>query len=128
MPTSNPSPKILFVDDEQPLLDVWVKFFTKRNFQVLTASSGEEGLKVIRREKPALVVLDIRMPGMSGIDVLKELRKKDKTTKVIILTGYGTADSVRVGAEMGVSDFIAKPFDLNRLCRMIEETLGLPKT
>ena len=116
--------KILFIDDEVQLLNVYKKFFSKKNFTVLTAPDGKKGLGLALREQPDLIVLDIRMPGLDGIETLKRLRKKDKKTKVIMLTGYGTADYLRVTSDLGVSDFISKPFDLGALLRVFQGLLG----
>lgn len=123
MTNSTPS-TLLFIDDEPQLLEVFRKYYSQKNYRVLTARSGQEGLKVASREKPDLIVMDIRMPKMDGIQTLEKLRKKDKKTKVIMLTGYGTADTVRTTADLGVSDFMGKPFDLEALLRAIQEALG----
>lgn len=116
---------LLFVDDEPQLLNVFSKYYSEKNFRVLTAESGGEGVKMALREKPDLIVLDIRMPKMDGIEALEKIRKKDKKAKVIMLTGYGTADYVRTTADLGVSDFMSKPFDLEALLKVIQADLGL---
>lgn len=115
--------KLLFVDDETSLLAVCKKFFDFKNYSVFTANSGLEGLKVADHEKPDLIILDLKMPGIDGLETLKRIRKKNKKTKVIILTGYGTAEHIREGSKLGISDFISKPFDMNELSHMIMETL-----
>lgn len=115
--------KLLFVDDETNLLTVCKKFFDLKDYSVFTADSGLKGLKVANHEKPDLIILDLKMPGIDGLETLKKIRKKDKKTKVIILTGYGTAEHIREGAKLGISDFIAKPFDMNELLHMITEIL-----
>lgn len=115
---------LLFVDDEPHLLDIHKKFFEPKGFRVLTAENGQKGLALARKEKPSVMILDIRMPQMDGVEVLKRLRKKDKETKVIMLTGYGTADYLRVSSELGITDFISKPFSLDALQRVIAEVLG----
>lgn len=114
---------LLFVDDEPQLLKVFSKYYSQKNFRVLMAESGEKGLKLASQEKPDLIILDIRMPKMDGIQTLEKLRKKDKQTKVIMLTGYGTADTVRKTADLMVSDFVSKPFDLEALLKVIEGVL-----
>ncbi|MBI2336708.1 MAG: response regulator [Deltaproteobacteria bacterium] len=114
---------LLMIDDERELLEVFAKFFPKRGYQVFTAASGLEGLKVARKEKPDLIVLDMRMPKLDGFETLKQLRKRDKKTRVVMLTGYGTAGLIREASELNISDFVAKPFDLHHLQRLIEEVL-----
>lgn len=122
--TDSTQPTLLFIDDEPQLLEVFRKYYSQKNYRVLTARSGQEGLKVASREKPDLIVMDIRMPKMDGIQTLEKLRKKDKKTKVIMLTGYGTAGTVRTTADLGVSDFMSKPFDLEDLLGVIQQALG----
>jgi DNA-binding response OmpR family regulator len=114
---------LLFIDDEPELLNVWKRYFSARNYRVLTAPAGLKGLKLAEREKPDLIVLDLKMPGLSGLETLQRLRKRDKKTKVIIMTAYGTADFIRACSELGISDFISKPFDLKILLKVIEEAL-----
>lgn len=116
--------KLLFIDDQVELLSVFKKFFSKLDFAVLTAPDGRTGLALAKSDKPDLIVLDIRMPILDGIETLKKLRKKDKTTRVVMLTGYGTADYLRMTSELDVSDFISKPFDLHALLEVIRGVLG----
>ena len=116
--------KLLFIDDEPELLNIFRKAFTKEHYEVFTATSGLEGLKIARKEKPALIVIDMRMPKLDGLEILKRLRKSDKKTKVVMLTGYGTAGLIREASELGISDFVAKPFDLHALQRLIKEVLN----
>lgn len=120
-------PTLLFIDDEPRLLGIFRKYYSAKNFRALTAESGGEGLKIARREKPDLIVLDIRMPEMDGIETLKRLRKKDKNTKVIMLTAYGTADYLRVTSDLGISDFISKPFNLGALLGVIQDLLEISR-
>lgn len=115
---------LLMIDDEVKLLEVFEKFLSKKGYRVLTATSGEKGLRIAQLEKPDLIVLDLRMPKMDGIETLKRLRKKDKDTKVIMLTAFGTANYLRVTSDLGISDFISKPFDLHALLDVITSTLG----
>lgn len=121
--TSITQKTLLFIDDEPQLLNVFQKFYSEKNFRVLTAESGAKGLAITKREKPDVIILDIRMPKMDGIQTLEKFRKKDKQTKVIMLTGYGTADTVRKTADLLVSDFVSKPFDLEALLNVIKGVL-----
>ncbi len=114
---------LLFIDDELEFVDVCKKFFIMKKYRVLTASSGREGLEIASREKPDLVVCDMRMPGLDGIQTLNQLRAGDQQIKVVFLTGYGTVEQIREGLDLGISDFIGKPFDLNALLQVIQEIL-----
>ncbi len=108
-------PKLLVVDDEADIREFAERFFSKRNIEVLTASGGEEALQIIKEEKPDLVLLDILMEGMTGMDVLKELRTNQNDTKVIIVTGSEDDAMVSEANRLGVSGFIHKPLILEEL-------------
>jgi CheY-like chemotaxis protein len=102
--------KILIVEDEDVLLNILKNKLEKEGFDVLVAVNGEEGLEVINREKPDLILLDILMPKMSGIEVLKKL-KEDKTLSsipVIILSNSGQPSEIKEAKELGVSDCLIK--------------------
>ena len=119
----NEKAKLLFIDDEKEFLDICRKYFEMKNFKVYTANSGNLGLEIIKSEKPDLIVLDIRMPELSGIEVLSQIRAFNKDSKIIVLSGFGTAENVRHASELGISDFINKPFVLNTLLNIIQEAL-----
>ncbi|OGP16317.1 MAG: hypothetical protein A3I75_00595 [Deltaproteobacteria bacterium RIFCSPLOWO2_02_FULL_50_16] len=114
---------LLFVDDEPNLLDICDKFFSLKKYRVLKARSGKEGLKIANLEKPDLLILDLRMPELDGMNMLEKLRNANNETKVVILSGYGTLDEVDRGIDLGVSDFVAKPVDLNYLEEVIRRAL-----
>ena len=114
---------LLFVDDEPELLNIYTKFFTSKNYSVFTALTGSEGLEIARKEKPHVVLLDIRMPGMEGIETWKKIRSFDQKVKAIMITGYGTAENIREVASLGVSDFVGKPFDLFDLWKTVKDCL-----
>ena len=115
---------LLFIDDEAEFLNICKHFFEMKKFKVLTSISGLEGLKIIKSEKPDLVILDLKMPEFDGMRTLKSIRLFDKKVKVIIVTGYGTDADIRESSELGVSDFIHKPFDLNTLLKIIQKPLA----
>ena len=116
--------KLLFIDDEKDYLDICRKYFTMKNIQVFTALNGLDGLALAKTEKPDLIVLDVRMPGLDGIKVLKELRSFDQHVKVIILSGFGTNHNVLEASKLAVSDFLNKPFVLSTLQKVIEEAIA----
>ena len=117
--------KITIVDDEKDLVGVIKDFLEERGLSVSTAFNGREGVEVIKRERPDLIVLDIIMPGMDGRDVLVEL-KKDLQTKdipVIILTVKSEQLDRTYGLELGAYEYLAKPYDGYRLLRQINRIL-----
>ncbi|MFZ0727169.1 MAG: response regulator [Desulfobacterales bacterium] len=101
--------RILLVDDEPDILRVLGISLRADGYDVQTASSGEEALAIFTRETPELVLTDIKMPGMNGIEVLREVKKLSDETEVIIITGHGDIDSAVEALHYGASDFINKP-------------------
>ncbi|KAG8459005.1 hypothetical protein KFE25_006550 [Diacronema lutheri] len=110
-------PSVLVVDDDESLRSAIARYLRASGFAVREAASGDEGLALARGERPQLIVLDVMMPGLSGIDTLEQLRADAAlaTTPVILLTARGfTADRIR-GHEAGCSAYVTKPFDPDEL-------------
>ncbi len=101
--------KLLLVDDEPDILRVLSISLKADGYDVQTAPSGEDALAIFRNEKPDIVITDIKMPGMNGIEVLREVKNIDEETEVIIITGHGDIDSAIEALHYGASDFINKP-------------------
>ncbi|KJS28823.1 MAG: histidine kinase [Desulfatitalea sp. BRH_c12] len=101
--------KILIIDDEEANVRVLSLTLRCDGYKVVCALSGEEGLEVFRKESPDLVLTDIKMPGMDGIEVLKHIKKVSPDTEVIIITGHGDIDNAIEALKFGASDFINKP-------------------
>ena len=101
--------KILIIDDEETNVRVLSISLRSDGFQVVTAFSGEEGLEVFQKEAPELVLTDIKMPGMDGIEVLQKVKAMDPDVEVIIITGHGDIDNAIEALKFGASDFINKP-------------------
>ena len=101
--------KILLIDDEADILRVLSMSLKADGYDVVTALSGEEGLTVFEQESPDLVLTDIKMPGMDGIQVLKQIKVLSDESEVIIITGHGDIDSAIEALQYGASDFINKP-------------------
>lgn len=114
--------KILVVDDEQGILNLLRDFFTQRNYKMFTAIRGEEALKILEAEKPLLVFLDMKMPGIDGVEILKIIKEKHKDTKVIVITAYDE-EYKRLVDEIGVDGFLPKPFGLSELQDMVIEVV-----
>jgi len=102
--------KLLAVDDEPGICDILKKTFSSIGFTVFTATSGQEALSIARKEKPKIVFLDIRMLGMSGLEVLKQIKKIDKTIKVIMITVMDDEETRQEALRLGADEFITKPF------------------
>ena len=101
--------KILVIDDEKATLKMFRLFLDVYGFDILTAESGEEGLEVFERERPDIVLTDIKMPGMDGIQVLQEIKRRSPATEVIVITGHGDMDLAIQALNLDAADFINKP-------------------
>ncbi|NQT80380.1 MAG: sigma-54-dependent Fis family transcriptional regulator [Candidatus Aminicenantes bacterium] len=117
--------QILVIDDEKDVCDLFKKALTPEGYLVSTALDGGSGLKVVKEKKPDIVLLDLKMPKMNGIEVLREIKKIDKNIVVIVITGYGTMDTARMAMTFGAFDYITKPVDLEYLKAIIKDGLKL---
>lgn len=112
---------VLLVDDEVEFLDVLVKRLRKRKLSLLSASSGEEALKLVRENPVDVAVLDVKMPGMDGISVLKEIKKINASIEVIMLTGHANVEVALEGMELGAFDYLMKPVDFDELLYKLQD-------
>ncbi len=111
--------KILVVDDEPVIVNLLKKFLEKKNYDVVTASNGMEAIEKVKGEKPKVVLLDIYMPGKSGLEVLKEIKQYDKKIGVIMVTAVTDEAVGRNALDLGAFDYIIKPFDLDYLEKVL---------
>jgi len=118
-------PKLLIVDDETDVREFAASFFRKRKIDVITASSGEEALGIVKQQKSDLVLLDIRMTGIDGIETLKRIKELDKNAKVIMITGRKPEEEASFDRcrELGAIDYIHKPLELDELEKMVLKEL-----
>ena len=117
--------KLLIVDDETDVREFAASFFRKRKVEVTTASSGEEAINLMDKHKPHLVLMDIKMDGIDGIETLKRIKDKDKEVKVIMVTGRkpDDAEAFNKCREYGAMDYIHKPLDLHELEKVVLSVL-----
>lgn len=113
--------KVMVVDDELDFLELFTKRFSKRLATVRSANSGLQALAVLSQEEIDVVVLDVKMPGMDGIETLKEIKKRHPLTEVILLTGHGSVESGIQGMNHGAYDYVMKPFEINDLLFKIQQ-------
>ena len=111
---------ILVVDDEATVRDLLFRFLTLRGYQVQSASNGPEAIAIIGKTKPDLVVLDLLLPGLSGIDVLRTLREKEYAGGVILLTGNHNEELLEEAWVLGPQEVLGKPVDLERLLTAVQ--------
>ena len=133
MPDSDqPSTKrmrLLLVDDEESYVNVLSKRMTKRNFEVSSALSGAQAIRILRKQDFDAVVLDLKMEDMDGIEVLKILKTMAPELPVIMLTGHGSETAAREGITFGAFDYLTKPCDLDELIEKIRAACeAAPKT
>ena len=107
--------KILIVDDEPLTCRCLEEFLTGKGYKVITASRGEEALLKVDSERPLLMLLDVRMPGMNGMEILARAKALDPHLGVIMITGVMDEDIGRQALGMGADDYLTKPVDLNYL-------------
>jgi DNA-binding response OmpR family regulator len=112
---------VLLVDDEEAFVNTLAQRLRMRELHVDVVYTGEEALSYVRRTEPDVMVLDLRMPGIYGIEVLRELKKSKKEIQVIILTGHGNEKDEEEAKRLGGFDFLNKPADIDLLLRKIKE-------
>jgi len=115
--------KLLLIDDEADVQYSFRRIFDSPDLEIATASSGEEGLKVIPKFKPDLVLMDVRMGGMTGLETLRKIRESDKKLLVILMTAYGTTQTAIEAMKLGAYDYLLKPFDVPKLKELVGNAL-----
>jgi len=112
---------VLLVDDEEEFLQTLVKRLNKRQVQAAGVRSGKEALDLLNQTRADLVVLDVRMPGMDGIETLREIRKKHPLVEVIMLTGHASLEVAIEGMELGAFDYLMKPIEIDDLLYKLQD-------
>jgi nitrogen regulation protein NR(I) len=115
--------KLLLIDDEADVQYSFRRIFDSPEIELATATSGEEGLRIIPRFKPDIVLMDVRMGGMNGLETLRRLRQIDAKLPVIIMTAYGTTQTAIEAMKLGAYDYLLKPFDVPKLKQIVFSTL-----
>ncbi len=111
--------KLLLVDDEVDVQYTFRRIFDGSSIELFTATSGEEGLKLISKVRPDLVIMDIRMGGMNGLETLRRLRRLDAKLPVIMMTAYGTTQTAIEAMKLGAFDYLLKPFEVPKLKEIV---------
>jgi two-component system nitrogen regulation response regulator GlnG len=115
--------KLLLIDDEADVQYSFQRIFDSPEIELTTASSGEEGLKLLPELKPDLVIMDIRMGGMTGLETLRHIRQADPRLLVILMTAYGTTQTTIEAMKLGAYDYLLKPFDVPKLKEIVFNAL-----
>jgi DNA-binding response OmpR family regulator len=117
--------KVLIVDDEKDVRDLLQSFLNATGYQVIMASSGEEAIKLAKSESPNAILLDVKMPGIDGVETCRRLRAEEQTRfiPVIIVTAFGTTE--KEATDAGADDLINKPFNLTDLAVRVKSLLRI---
>jgi two-component system NtrC family response regulator len=115
--------KILVIDDDESLRRVLEYTLQEEGYEVFTAASGEEGLELFEERQPALVITDMKMPGINGFQVLKEVKERSAEALVIIVTAFGEVDAAVKAMKLGAYDFITKPLSRDELKLTVKKAL-----
>ena len=113
--------RIMLVDDEERFLQTTQKLLARRGYEVTTASGGVECLEKLAHELVHVVILDVKMPDMDGVETLKRIKQKFPLVEVIMLTGHASAASAVEGMKSGATDYLVKPTDIDILIAKAEE-------
>src|ERR1700758_3692449 len=116
--------KLLLIDDEADVQYSFRRIFDSPEIELTTAASGEEGLKLIPRLKPDLVIMDVRMGGINVLESLRRIRKIDSKLLVILMTSYGTTRTAIEAMKLGAYDYLLKPFDVVKLKDIVNNEIG----
>src|SRR6185436_16017319 len=114
---------VLVVDDDEPIRSALKKYLTQQGFEVSTAAGGEEALKLLQKQKIACILLDVKMPGISGVDLVPRLLDIEPNVAILMLTGVTDATSAALCMQRGAMDYLTKPIELSELSRAINSAL-----
>lgn len=115
--------KVLLIDDDELVLMMMRNALESEGYEVLSTADGPQGIAIYKEQRPEIVLLDIGLPSMSGLDVLKEIRSFDSKARVIVVSGYGASQSVSLAVRYGAWDFVEKTMELEILLKKIREAL-----
>jgi DNA-binding NtrC family response regulator len=113
---------LLIVDDEERFLSTTKTLMEKRGVKTLTAASGTKALQILEEARVDVVVLDVKMPGMDGVETLKRIKQKYPLIEVIMLTGHASVDSAVDGMKLGAFDYVMKPCDINDILEKVKKS------
>lgn len=113
--------KLLIVDDQYGIRLLLHEIFKKEGYEVYQAANGFQAIDIVTNDRPDLVVLDMKIPGMDGIEILKRIKEIDQDIKVILMTAYGELDIIEEAKKLGALRYFAKPFDIDEIKTVVRE-------
>ncbi|AEI46133.1 response regulator [Paenibacillus mucilaginosus] len=118
--------KLLIVDDQNGIRILLMEVFSSEGYETYQASNGKLALEIVRNVSPDLVLLDMKIPGMDGLDILKHIKSIDSSIKVIMMTAYGELDMIKEATDLGAIMHFTKPFDIDELRQAVNGQLRSP--
>jgi two-component system response regulator (stage 0 sporulation protein F) len=118
--------KVLIVDDQNGIRVLLVEVFSSEGYHTSQASNGKLALEIVRKDPPDLVLLDMKIPGMDGLDILKHIKQINPSIKVIMMTAYGELDMIKEATDLGALMHFTKPFDIDDLRLAVNKQLRNP--
>ena len=115
--------KVLIVDDQNGIRVLLVEVFSNEGYETFQASNGKLALDIVRKESPDLLLLDMKIPGMDGLDILKHVKQINSDIKVIMMTAYGELDMIKEATQLGALMHFTKPFDIDALLDLVAQKL-----
>jgi len=115
---------ILIIDDDDQLRNSFKKLLSEEGYKVDSAASGEAGLNIVKKEVPDIVILDMRLPGMNGLETFRAIRKIEPKLPVIIMTAFGTTETAIEATKLGAFDYILKPFDIPDMLSLVKQAIS----
>lgn len=119
--------EILVVDDDPQLRKSFERILSSQGYVVKTAPTAEAAIEIVRQNVPDLVIMDVRLPGMNGLEGFEEIKKIEPKLPVIIMTAYGTTETAIEATKRGAFDYILKPFDIPEMLKMIDQAIKAGK-
>jgi len=116
--------KVLVVDDQYGIRILLYEVLGKEGYKTFQAANGKMALEIVEKESPDLVILDMKIPGMDGIEILKHIKKINQEIKVIMMTAYGELDMIKEATQLGALTHFTKPFDIDELRMAVHQQLA----
>lgn len=113
----------MIVDDQNGIRVLLVEVFSSEGYQTFQAANGKLALEIVKKESPDLVLLDMKIPGMDGLDILKHIKEIDPAMKVIMMTAYGELDMIKEATDLGALMHFTKPFDIDEMRKAVHHYL-----
>ncbi len=117
--------RVLLIDDDEMLLTLLQELLHKEGYQVLSTADGPQGVEIYKDRRPDIVILDLGLPTMNGLEVLRKIRTFDPQAKVVVITGHATEESAEVALNLGAAKYLRKPVDISSFLKELLSVLTL---